>query len=409
MNINRNEKLKKCLALGLAALLAGLAFGCGGQASPSSAGASAALAPPPVAAPADASLPQAASSSSSPASVPAQSWAEADGPLLLTVPAPSLAGNLIGEGDSRQVAVCLPPGYSGGTGAWPVLYFLTGYSEGYEYRAAFFYKTLEGLYAEGALDGMIVVVVNGANRFGGGWYANSPVSGNWEDFIAVDLPAFIDANFRTRAVPDGRCLAGHSMGGAGALAIAMRRPGAFGSVYAMSPAILPKGQLETFGPGFELLEMLAARYEGLPSEEAERQFMADLDGLDGPYYWPLAYAFAFGWNVDAGPPYIDLPARNAAGGFAQDDVWRRYEAGIGALEEKLAKYGGNLSQLSALAFDYGRADEFAFIPPGCEELAALLNAAGLPYTLEAYDGGHNNRVEERLRSVVLPFAARQFE
>ena len=45
---------------------------------------------------------------------------------------------------------------------------------------------------------MIVVMPNSFNRFGGSMYTNSELTGNWEDFIARDVVAYIDAHYRTR-------------------------------------------------------------------------------------------------------------------------------------------------------------------------------------------------------------------
>ena len=44
---------------------------------------------------------------------------------------------------------------------------------------------------------MIIVMPDGSNRFGGSFYTNSYTTGNWEDFIAYELPEYIDANYRS--------------------------------------------------------------------------------------------------------------------------------------------------------------------------------------------------------------------
>src|SRR6185369_4187829 len=63
-------------------------------------------------------------------------------------------------------------------------------------------------------------------------------TGDFEQFIAHDLVAYIDAHYRT--IPDrlSRGLVGHSMGGYGATRIGMKHPEVFGSVYIMSPCCL---------------------------------------------------------------------------------------------------------------------------------------------------------------------------
>ena len=56
------------------------------------------------------------------------------------------------------------------------------------------------------------------------------------DYIARELPAWIEANFQAS---DARSISGHSMGGHGALVIALRHPGRYRSVSAFAPIVAP--------------------------------------------------------------------------------------------------------------------------------------------------------------------------
>jgi S-formylglutathione hydrolase len=56
------------------------------------------------------------------------------------------------------------------------------------------------------------------------------------DYIVDELPALIEANF---PVSDARAISGHSMGGHGALTIALKNPGRYRSVSAFSPIVAP--------------------------------------------------------------------------------------------------------------------------------------------------------------------------
>lgn len=56
------------------------------------------------------------------------------------------------------------------------------------------------------------------------------------DYIVDELPALIEANF---PVTDARGIFGHSMGGHGALMIALKNPGRYRSVSAFSPIVAP--------------------------------------------------------------------------------------------------------------------------------------------------------------------------
>jgi S-formylglutathione hydrolase len=56
------------------------------------------------------------------------------------------------------------------------------------------------------------------------------------DYIADELPALIEAQF---PVTDARGISGHSMGGHGALIVALKNPGRYRSVSAFSPIVAP--------------------------------------------------------------------------------------------------------------------------------------------------------------------------
>lgn len=76
---------------------------------------------------------------------------------------------------------------------------------------------------------------------GAGFYLNAtqaPWSAHYRmyDYIVTELPALIEANF---TVSEKRGIFGHSMGGHGALMIALRNPERFHSVSAFSPIVAP--------------------------------------------------------------------------------------------------------------------------------------------------------------------------
>ncbi len=61
----------------------------------------------------------------------------------------------------------------------------------------------------------------------GSYYLNSPYMGNFEDYVVRDIIDYVDANYST--VPDKRYrgLIGGSMGGYGAMVMAIHRPEKF--------------------------------------------------------------------------------------------------------------------------------------------------------------------------------------
>ena len=164
------------------------------------------------------------------------------------VPAPSLKGNFLGDRTEQSVAVYLPPSYDASPAKrFPTLYLLHGFlvnnrlwttnaSQGMTLQSL-----MDGMIKSSKIREMIVVAPNGWNAYRGAFYTNSSVTGNWEDYMFRDLVQNIDANYRTIAKPQSRGIAGHSMGGYGAVTLAMKHPDVFSAVYALSPCCLGMG------------------------------------------------------------------------------------------------------------------------------------------------------------------------
>jgi len=78
------------------------------------------------------------------------------------------------------------------------IYFLPDPFE--SYRSVFDQSNTQGLFdraiTAGGIDKFILVSVDMTTPLGCSWYVNSPVTGNWEDFLVQELVPYIDANFK---------------------------------------------------------------------------------------------------------------------------------------------------------------------------------------------------------------------
>ena len=111
----------------------------------------------------------------------------------------ALEGNLEGDAVDRDVFVFLPPSYTQETSRrYPVVYALHGYSIGAEQWTHEIHvpQTIEGAFAQGAKE-MIVVLPDSKTLHNGSMYSSSVTTGDFEQFIAHDLVAYIDAHYRT--------------------------------------------------------------------------------------------------------------------------------------------------------------------------------------------------------------------
>lgn len=150
-------------------------------------------------------------------------------------------------GCTMKFGVYLPPQAS--SGPVPVLYWLSGLTcteQNFITKSA-----VQQLAAE---HGIAIVAPDTSPRGesvaddpaydlgqGAGFYVNAteaPWSDHYRmyDYVVSELPALVEKNF---PVSQARSISGHSMGGHGALVIALRNPGRYRSVSAFSPIVAP--------------------------------------------------------------------------------------------------------------------------------------------------------------------------
>jgi S-formylglutathione hydrolase FrmB len=141
---------------------------------------------------------------------------------------------------ARSVEYCadVPPGYAASSKRYPTLYFLHGLFENEQsWIERGGKEILDNARAQGQFGDFLVILPDGGKTF----YVNSfDGRDRYEDFFIQELVPAIDKKYRT--VPDRaeRGISGSSMGGYGALHLAMRHPDVFGSAAAQSAALVSK-------------------------------------------------------------------------------------------------------------------------------------------------------------------------
>ncbi len=150
-------------------------------------------------------------------------------------------------GCDMTVGVYFPP--QAAQGPCPVLYWVSGLTCTEQN-----FITKAGAQRYAAEHGIILVAPDTSPRGedvadadgydlgkGAGFYLNAtrePWAKHYRmyDYIVEELPAWVEAD---PAASDRRAISGHSMGGHGALAIALKNPGRYRSVSAFSPIVAP--------------------------------------------------------------------------------------------------------------------------------------------------------------------------
>lgn len=225
------------------------------------------------------------------------------------------------------------PSLSGDTRV-PVVYLLHGH--GGEEGDWFTYSRAAALANQ---YNVAVVTPDGANS----WYINGG-SGRWSDYIADDLVREVETRWPVKTTREGRAVAGLSMGGYGAMNLALRRPEVFGLAASMSGALDITRAENVFEGGRRVDQELRASF---------------------------------------GPPESTFRRDN--------DIYR--------LASEV-----NASQVPYLHIDCGRDDPWFGVNV---EFAQVLTARGISHDFQELPGNHNWAYWERQIEVVMALAAKR--
>ncbi len=266
-------------------------------------------------------------------------------------------------GTHKRLVVYLPPAYAADTTRrFPVLFYLHGRTGGEDdwIRQARLDRVMDSLVAAGAPDA-IVVMPDGDDSWYTTWHTLPNVAAcradtarrepadtycvpwpHYDDYVARDLVAHVDGTYRTLATAKHRGIAGLSMGGFGAVTLALRYPDVFSAAASHSGVLAPA----LLGPR-PFAE--PARWARTPEELRE------------------AAGRRYGW-------YAPIFGPDTIGWYARDP---------GRLVGRLVTAG---TPVPALYVDCGLADDFldqnrAFI--------TTLRAFGLSHRYHEHSGGHD--------------------
>ncbi len=276
----------------------------------------------------------------------------------------------------RWIQVYLPEGYNPERGPkYPVVYFLHG-AGGDHTSYSFLIPILDMMIADGQIQPVIVVKPDASCLpYNASFYTNSDLNGAFEDYIVEDVVEFVKRNYRTIPGRKKRCILGHSMGGYGAMKLALKYPDLYGGVAAHS------GPVE-----FNVLLVVA-----LPYIVAE--YPAGPPYSWSPYQGPFsglafAMAAAFSPNLTNPPFYVDFPLDQNA--EVIPSVFNRW------LLHNPPKFAAELPPDAELSmyFDCGMMDQLGCYPQNVV-FADILDQLGIAHHFESYVGGHDDQLHLR--------------
>lgn len=293
--------------------------------------------------------------------------------VIDTITVAGLKNNRLGDPDIRDIAIYLPPSYDSSDKVYPSIYLLHGFGGNGqslvdEVGEDIVIFLIDGMIDAGSLKEMIIVMPDGKNKYGGSFYLNSELIGNYEDYIAVELVEHIDSSYRTIPNPEGRAIAGVSMGGYGSITLAMKHPETYSAVVSLSPPL-----------GFEVISD-----ELIP--EVLKENPEVMGGPNTKQYTDYMYALsaALSPNLDNPPFFVDLPFEYPSGKVIEAVRQRWLKADPLTM---LSDHGPALAGMKGIYIDVGSEDLPGFKMAGDAFHQELLDM-GIQHVYDVYEGDH---------------------
>jgi S-formylglutathione hydrolase FrmB len=308
--------------------------------------------------------------------------------MITQITSKHLVHNVYGDSSTRDLVIYLPPGYDQSQKRYPTLYLLHGFNGralGWlvQFRMNVAWRditeVLDDAINRGLSREMIVVMPDGWSRLGCSQWVDSPVNGNFEQYVTQDVVTYVDEHFRTIPEAASRGITGISSGGFGAWHLGTRHPDIFGAMSLLSA--------DSY---FEVTHKpwIYRYYNQLSGQEPNGP-------LNGEIYSWLTYGLASCYSPNpAKPPYyVDLPVEYPSGEIIPEiwQKWLDYDP-IVSYASRLA----NLRQLKGILLDVGTRDEFD-LHYGHRILSKRLSEAGIVHQAKEHGGTHNSLLYDRIQ------------
>jgi Putative esterase len=306
----------------------------------------------------------------------------------LVVESELLAGNPLGDPQQRPLYVYRPPGVAPDhPRPLPSVYVIQGYTgqlDMWASRTAFeptMFERLDAMFAAGDCPDAIIIFVDAWTSYGGSQFVDSSSTGPYQSYLCDEVVPFVDDRYPTAAARERRGITGKSSGGYGAMV-----------------ALFEASYLSTF-PG--TVRTLRDEFEGSYDVFFERFAEADakpFEKFGDPIMW---YGCAACYTPDPERPGKALLPFDIESARLIDDVWERW---LDLDPVRMAPRNADaLRSMRRIYLDAGKGDEY-YLDLGAMAFARELDAIGVEYTLDLFDGKHGGltyRYPGAIRELVL--------
>ena len=319
----------------------------------------------------------------------------------LSIDSKALAGNRLGDPTSRIVDVYVPHGHDGRD--LPLLVDLVGYTAGGPAHTAWKSFTenvperLDRLIGDGKMAPVVVAFPDCYSRLGGNQYVNSPIIGNYEDFLIAEMLPEVENRFGCGGTGK-RGVFGKSSGGFGALVHAMRHPDIWSAAASHSG---DAGFENLYLPEFPgTLRALAKQDNSIQKWLESFEAKPKLDGKDTMVLMILAQAASF--DPDPNPETflgLRLPVTPDTCELIEErwNNWLQWDPA-----RMVETHADAIGKLKGFYLEGGTEDQYNILY-GTRRIHKVLERKGIAHRYEEFPDNHSG-VDYRM-DLSLPFLA----
>ena len=289
--------------------------------------------------------------------------------------------------ETKMVDVFLPPGYDADTNVYySVIYILHGWG-GDQNQGNTYMNHAYNLINSGSINPVIMVCAdNSPGPFGGSYYVNSELWGDYETYMVNDLTNWIESTYRAKPDRNHRGLLGLSMGGYGAFRYGILHKQQYRALVSASGII-----------NFSDEDAFTNTWQMILQENAGPTYSFDYYETGDYTKGQFLLCGAFSPNLISPQTWINP----AIVEFSIDESGTPIDTVIEKWNDSDIAY--MINQLTpddslGIYFGIGTQDEW-FLYPGTLAVKDSLDLYSIPYEFYEFNGGHEFPLQYRIEAI----------